>query len=83
MPVKETFAIADIRIPVKRKKTLEPAKVEALAEDILENGQTTPVRVREGKTGGYVLIEGYHRLEAMLALGEEKIVGYIVHARLH
>ncbi len=74
--------IADIRAPVKRKKTLEAEKVEALAEDILENGQTTPIRVREdGK--GFVLIEGYHRLEAMRALGEEMIEGYIVAARLH
>ncbi|PLS19963.1 ParB N-terminal domain-containing protein [Neptunicoccus cionae] len=83
MPVIETFPIEQIRVPVKRKKTLDPAKVEALAEDILENGQTTPIRVREGKTGGYVLIEGYHRLEALRALGEVTIEGYEVHARLH
>ena len=30
-----------------------------------------------------MLIEGYHRLEAMRALGEEKIICYIVKARLH
>lgn len=83
MPVKEMFSISDVRIPVKRKKTLEPAKVESLAEDILENGQTTPIRLRTGKTGGYVLIEGYHRLEALRALGEEQVEGYLVHARLH
>ncbi len=82
MPVKLPLPTADIRVPVKRKKTLEPDRVEALAEDILENGQTTPIRVREDGDG-YVLIEGYHRLEAMLALGEEVIEGYIVHARLH
>ena len=71
-----------IRVPVKRKKTLEEDKVQALAEDILENGQQVPIRVREAKEG-YVLIEGYHRLEAMRALGEEKIICYIVKARLH
>ncbi len=82
MPVKVPLPIADIRVPVKRKKTLEPEKVEALAEDILDNGQQVPIRVREdGK--GYILIEGYHRLEAMRALGEEMIEGYIVAARLH
>jgi ParB-like chromosome segregation protein Spo0J len=69
-------------VPVKRVKTLEAAKVEALANDILENGQTTPIRVRQGK-GRYVLIEGYHRLEALRALGEENIDGYVVQARLH
>ena len=68
MPIKSIFPIADVRIPVKRKKTLQPKKVEAIAEDILENGQTTPIQVREGKTGGWVLIEGYHRLEALRAL---------------
>jgi len=83
MPIKSIFLIADIRIPVKRKKTLRPEKVEAIAEDILENGQTTPIQVREGKTGGWVLIEGYHRLEALRALGENSIEGYEVRARLH
>ncbi len=83
MPIKSIFPIADVRIPVKRKKTLQPKKVEAIAEDILENGQTTPIQVREGKTGGWVLIEGYHRLEALRALGEENIEGYEVRARLH
>jgi len=82
MPAKLPLRVADIRVPVKRKKTLEPARVDTLAEDILENGQQTPIRVREDKTG-YILIEGYHRLEAMRALGEEVIEGYIVAARLH
>ncbi len=71
-----------IRVPVKRKKTLDADKVQELAEDILENGQAVPIRVREDKKG-YILVEGYHRLEAMLALGEEKILGYVVKARLH
>ena len=82
MPVKFTFAIDDIQIPGKRKKTLDPAKVAALAEDILENGQTTPISVRSNGTG-YVLIEGYHRLEALRALGETQVVGFEVRARLH
>ena len=76
------FEIDRIRVPVKRLKTLEADKVLALAEDILENGQTTPIRVRaDGK--GFILIEGLHRLEAMRALGEETIEGYLVRARLH
>lgn len=79
---KESLAIEDVRVPVKRKKTLDPDKVQQIAEDMLENGQTTPIRVRIAKTG-YVLIEGYHRLEALRALGEDRIDGYIVRARLH
>ena len=74
--------VDQVRVPVKRNKTLEPDKVQTLAEDILENGQKVPIRVRVAKTG-YVLIEGLHRLEAMKALGEEIIDGYVVKARLH
>jgi uncharacterized ParB-like nuclease family protein len=76
------FEIDKIRVPVKRLKTLEADKVLALAEDILENGQTTPIRVR-ADAKGFILIEGLHRLEAMRALGEETIEGYLVRARLH
>ena len=82
MLVIEDFPIAEVRVPTKRVKTLDPAKVAALAEDILENGQITPIRVRSGKVG-FVLIEGFHRLEAMRALGEETVEGYLVRAQLH
>ena len=79
---KEMISIAAIRVPVKRKKTFEPDKVLALAKDILENGQLTPIRVRaDGEK--FVLIEGLHRLEALGALGEETIECYRVKARLH
>ena len=79
---RQRFSVSEIRVPVKRVKTLDASKVQALAEDILENGQTTPIRIRAAKTG-FVLIEGLHRLEAMRALGEETIEAYLVHARLH
>ncbi len=74
--------IADIYVPVKRLKTLEPAKVEAMANDMLEHGQKTPISVRQGK-GRYVLVEGFHRLEALRALGEERVVVYVTQARQH
>lgn len=79
---KEPLPIDKIRVPAKRKRTLEEDKVQSIAEDILENGQLTPIRVRPDKDG-FVLIEGYHRLEAMRALGEETIDVYQVKARLH
>ncbi len=82
MPNAIPLRIEDIYVPAKRKKTLEAEKVEALANDILENGQTTPIRVREGK-GRYVLLEGYHRLEALRALGEERVTVFVTQARLH
>lgn len=78
----QPFPIQSIRVPVKRRKTLDAARVTELAENILETGQTTPIRVRKDG-GGYVLIEGLHRLEAMKALGEETIDGYLVQGHLH
>jgi sulfiredoxin len=82
MLVKQNFPIGEIYVPAKRAKTLDPDKVEALAQDILENGQTTPIRLRQGNDR-YVLQEGLHRLEALKALGEETVEGYLVRARLH
>ncbi|MGB3315641.1 MAG: ParB N-terminal domain-containing protein [Albidovulum sp.] len=82
MLAKTTFPIDRIRVPVKRAKTLEAAKVAALAESILENGQQTPIRVRaDGEN--FVLVEGLHRLEALKALGESTVEGYLTKARLH
>ena len=80
MQVAQTFRIEAIRVPVKRAKTLEPAKVAALAEDMLENGQKTPIMVR-ADGDAFVLVEGLHRLEAAKALGETKIEGYLVQPR--
>jgi sulfiredoxin len=82
MLIKTAFPIARIRVPAKRAKTLDAAKVAELAESILEEGQQTPIRVRaDGEN--FVLIEGLHRLEALRALGEETVEGFLVQARLH
>ncbi|WP_335949954.1 ParB N-terminal domain-containing protein [Salipiger bermudensis] len=79
---KHTVAVSDIRVPLKRKKTLCEDKVQNIAESILENGQITPIQVRpDGE--GYVLIEGLHRLEALRLLGEDSVLAYFVRARLH
>jgi sulfiredoxin len=79
---KKSFPIDMVYVPTKRAKTLDADKVLALAEDMLINGQTTPIRLRpDGKR--YVLIEGLHRLEALRALGEATVEGYLVRARLH
>jgi ParB-like chromosome segregation protein Spo0J len=74
-----TFNIDDIYVPVKRRKTLDEKTVEAIAESMMEEGQRTAIRVREGR-GRYVLVEGLHRLEAARALGETTIRGLLVHA---
>jgi sulfiredoxin len=41
-----------------------------------------PIRVR-ADGDRFVLVEGLHRLEAMKALGEKTIEGYLVQAQKH
>ena len=78
----QIFQIANIHVPVKRSKTIDVDKVSQIAESILEDGQTTPIQVRaDGER--FVLVEGLHRLEALKALGELMINGYLVQARKH
>ena len=79
---KQVFQITTIRVPVKRTRTLDADKVRQIAESILEQGQTTPVLVRSDGDR-FVLVEGFHRLEALKALGETTIEGYLVQARKH
>lgn len=77
--------IAHVRVPAKRARTLDQAKVDALAEDILENGQKIPIQCRKDPKQTeprYILVEGYHRFEALKALGEETITAYLVQARV-
>ena len=74
--------IDDIYVPVKRRKLLDPERVEALAESILEEGQQAPILVRKDE-GRLVLVEGLHRLEACKALGERTITALFVQARKH
>ncbi len=79
---RETFEIANVYVPVKRRATLNPKTVEEIAASMLEIGQQTPILVR--KDGArLVLVEGLHRLEAAKALGENTIQGYLVQPRKH
>lgn len=79
---RESFAIADIYVPTKRRTTLKPDVVQKIATSMLEVGQETPILVRRDGLR-LVLVEGLHRLEACKALGETTIVGYVVQARKH
>jgi len=80
MMKRETFEIAEIYVPVKRRATLVSATVDEIAASILEIGQQSPILVRRDGAR-LVLVEGLHRLEACKALGESKIAGYLVQAR--
>ena len=79
---KEAFPIGSIYVPAKRARTLDKDKVETIANSILEEGQKTPIQLRaDGER--FVLVEGLHRLEALKALGETTVDGYLVQARRH
>ena len=82
MMKRETFAIANIDVPVKRRATLDPKKAQAIAESMLQVGQQSPILVRQDGER-FVLVEGLHRLEACKQLGEDTILGYLVQARRH
>ncbi|GLH80309.1 transcriptional regulator [Bradyrhizobium sp. SSBR45G] len=79
MPAPESFPIDRVHVPDKKRKTLKPEVVDALAESILESGQREPILVRREKDH-YVLVEGLHRLEACKALGEPAIKGRLISA---
>ncbi len=74
--------IDEIYVPTKRRAEIDPARIDALAEDILEDGLKVPISVRQGK-GRYVLVAGLQRLEAMKALGEETITAIVVGSPQH
>jgi sulfiredoxin len=82
MMKRETFTIANIYVPVKRRATLDPKKAQEIAESILQVGLQSPILVRQDGER-FVLVEGLHRLEACKQLGEETIIGYVVQARRH
>ena len=82
MMKRESFPLAKIYVPVKRRATLDQARVDILAESMLKDGQQTPILVRPDGDR-FVLVEGLHRLEAAKTLGEQTIVGYRVEARKH
>ncbi len=74
--------IEEIYVPTKRRAEIDPARIDALAEDILEDGLKVPISVRQGKDR-YVLVTGLQRLEAMKALGEATITAIVVGSPQH
>ena len=77
-----SIRIDQIYVPAKRRGEIDPARVDTLAESILEEGLKVPISVRAGK-GRYVLVAGLQRLEAMKALGEETITAIVVGSPQH
>jgi ParB family transcriptional regulator, chromosome partitioning protein len=65
-----------IEIPELHRR-VDPVNVQALAENISENGQLSPIEVLEYEPGKYRLIYGAHRLEAARLLGWTEIATLI------
>ena len=42
---RETFVVADIYVPIKRRLTLDPKRVDEIAQSMLADGQKTPIRI--------------------------------------
>jgi sulfiredoxin len=82
MMKRETLAIADIYVPVKRRATLDQKRVHEIATSMLDKGQQAPILVR-ADGARFVLVEGLHRLEAAKALGEKSMFCFLVEARKH
>ena len=82
MMKRETLAIADIYVPVKRRATRDQKRVDEIAASMLDKGQEAPILVREDGTR-FVLVEGLHRVEAAKSLGEKTIFCFLVDARKH
>jgi ParB-like chromosome segregation protein Spo0J len=60
----------DIAIPPSRMRQLRPEKVDELTESIRMRGHLLhPIAVRPRDVTGYILVAGWHRLEAVRKLG--------------
>ena len=73
-----TLKLSALYIPVKRRNGLEAARIDTLAEEILEDGQKVPIQVRRDKKREFVVVNGAHRIEAVKLLGEDTIEAFIV-----
>lgn len=79
----QKFPVDKIYVPTARRKTLDPVKVKEIADTWMATGQKTAIMVRDDpERDRFVLVEGYHRLEAAKLLGEKTITGILVQARL-
>lgn len=79
-----SIPLDQIYVPAKRAREVDKAKVETIAESIIEEGLTNAIQVRRDPAKNrYVLVAGLQRLEAMKALGETEVPCLIVQARQH
>jgi hypothetical protein len=75
----QSLPVEKIYVPLSKRKTVDERLVQQIAESILNDGQQVPVAVRPDGDR-FVLLDGYHRLEACKALGETTILGILTSA---
>ena len=68
---RQMLAIQDVYVPVKRRQTLDPQKVETLAESMLAKGQETPILVRPDGTR-FVLVRACTGWKPARLLGRQR-----------
>lgn len=68
----EDIAIEDIKVE-NRLRVADPAEVQRMAESIEQIGLQTPITVRRTADDDIVLVSGLHRLQAVRALGWDKM----------
>ncbi len=83
MPFMQTVAVklAEIYVPARFRAALDPAKLATLQASINESGLKVPIHVRRDKER-YVLVSGFHRLEAVRGLGGDTVQALIVQTPL-
>jgi sulfiredoxin len=83
MPFMKTVDVklAEIYVPARFRAALDPAKLATLQASINEGGLKVPIHLRRDKER-YVLVSGFHRLEAVRGLGAETVTALIVQTPL-
>lgn len=77
--------IEKVRVDMDTNRTLDPAKVDSIAEDIKNQGSVKPVLVHSiAGSGGAVHVEdGHHRVAALVKGGAIHIPVYEVNPEVH
>ena len=73
VPEMKTLTVALDAITVADRIRMDNGDIEVLAQSIRERGLINPVTIMEQMGGGYVLIAGLRRLNAVRSLGETEI----------
>jgi sulfiredoxin len=83
MPFMQTVAVklTEIYVPARFRAALDPAKLASLQASINEGGLKVPIHVRRDKER-YVLVSGFHRLEAVRGLGADTVQALVVQTPL-